>query len=478
MIPITLESIYNVLLKYAKRDARAIIDCITDVTTIKPKSPEAQYIQTIGINYQGRVYASQEFWKTYLKEEKDLAVVLFHELYHQVTGDTRFILDFDKDDPEYQLKLLASNIAQDCRINCFLSKYSNITDASSFFIKFYNEDAIAANPLVALLRPGTSELVPTPELREAYDAYYSDEKGKTVKSFIKLYYLVLEYLRQRSDKNQTEGNIVFIGAHGEFTDSQGNPIEGEAAETLKKAIKQQILSQSKDKKAAQGIIVDGMTAGYSDTLEEQIVAEAFGIDQKLDFNMFKRMSFDSIMNNVRLSMLEKTNKRTKNIFIPSVMSRMDVFKLIYDFIPPFWDDKTEEYRPVARKVPIYLDVSGSMTSYLPILINMILNIRDDIDYVWGFSNKVVMHTMEDLRARKINSTGGTDFDCIIDHALENEFDSILVITDGYAYCKQPNGEKLEQIEDVVTVLCTDSRCRSNYFCDTYENVVDIEDIMV
>lgn len=467
MIPITLKSVYDALVKVFPRDARAIISCITDVVIAKKDTALAQYITTLGIDYQGKLYISEKFWEEHITSVEALSTILLHELMHQVTGDTWYIKQFQEDKKEGQLKALASNIAQDCRINAYICQYSNIPGAKEVFEGIYTKELLETSPLMGLLTPNGGDYIPTKEMKALYDSYYSPTK-KDIHGFLKLYYLVLEWLRENAPPKM----VLVIGNHGQICDENGNPIDDRLPDDIKEAVKEYI----KEK----GIQVDKSSkqAGYSETLQSTILQEALGIDQKLDVQQLKKLSFDSVMTNIRLQMMETTNEKAKSLFLPTSISRVDLFKMLYDIIPPYWDTRVQKLVPKPRKVPIYLDVSGSMWSYLPTIIQMILNIRNDIDFVWGFSNDVALHTIEDLANNKIHSTGGTDFDCIIEHSKANEFSSILVITDGYAYCKQPNGHKVEHLNEVITVLCSDSRSDENYFCKTYEDTIQIEDITV
>jgi len=461
----SLETVYNVLRKLFPNDFRVIIKCIAEVVVLPEDNKE---LNTLAIDMDGTLYISQKFWKENIESENDLAAFLLHELMHQITNDTKFMHKIAKDDPERKIKHLAANIAMDARINAYISRYSGIKDARDTFRKLYTKEMIEANPLHALLAAGNESKLPTDMMKGIYNFLYSvDNKKGDIFGFHDLYDEVLDWLRQNKQPEIT----ILIGDHSEEgKDGEGIKFE-ELPQEVKEAITDYVKEHGKD-------LSGGKAAGNNNALAEQIIDAAIGIDQAVNLEYFKKLAFDSLMNNVRLVMLSETTEKTKDLFIPPKLSRADLFKLMLGQIPISWD--IFAVRPVKSKmkVPIYLDVSGSMHSYLPTLIELILNIRDDIEYVWGFSNRVHKHTMEDLRKRKITSTGGTDFDCIISHAEENNFKSILVITDGYAYCRQPEGEKLPFLSDAVVVLCTESRNSENYFCKTYKNTVQIEEVLI
>lgn len=460
---VSIKSIYRILKALFPNDFRVIIACITDIIHTDKNHP----VQTLAIDYIGNLYINKDFWDKYVENDNDASVLLMHELMHQVINDTSFIKNLDPKDKELKIKKLAANIAMDCRINAYITRFSGIPKASELFKKIYTKETVDNAPINSLLSPGYAAKIPTERMKGIYDFLYSKE-CEDMYGFKQLYEEVLDYLRKNGDQ---EEDVILLGEHGEIPDTTQNstPIPSVFKEQLKEAIKDFVKEHQ---------VEDGeKKAGKAGSLQETILNEAIGIDQKLDFESFRALSFSSIMNNVRLTMLETTNEKSKSLFIPARMSRSDIFKMMQGYIPMSWDTLTPRAVKTPRKIPIYLDVSGSMWSELPVIIEMILNIRDDIEYVWGFSNEVHKHTMEDLRKKKIKSTGGTDFDCIIKHATDNDFRNILVITDGEASCSVSGG-KLPQLDDVVTVLCTSYRCTNNYFCNTYKTIVQIEEITI
>lgn len=464
-LPITLETVYKVLRTHFPRDAHVIITCIAEVIKI-PDDGKPSDLNTLAIDYQGNLYISEKFWNENIHTEDDLAVFLLHELFHQLTNDTHFIKRLNPKDEDLKLKKLAANIAMDARINAYITRFSSIKDADKTFKSLYTKEMVQENPLHGLLCPGYEDLVPTEMMKSIYSHLYGREDCD-VFGFYDLYREVLKYLKD----NAIHVDVFLVGDHGDGKGDQETECESGAQE-IPMEVKEALIDYLKENGKN-----FGKKAGNSDALREQFIDSAIGIDQAISLDYFKKLAFDSIMNNVRLVMQATSTERTKDLFIPNKISRSDIFKMMTGHIPISWDVFAVKPVRSKMKIPIYLDVSGSMHSYLPILIQLILNIRDDIEYVWGFSNKVVKHTMEDLRKKRIQTTGGTDFDCIIRHAEENNFNSILVITDGEAYTSLATmGVRLPFLKDVVTVLCTNHRCTDNYFCKTYSNVIQIEEI--
>jgi hypothetical protein len=82
-------------------------------------------------------------------------------------------------------------------------------------------------------------------------------------------------------------------------------------------------------------------------------------------------------------------------------------------------------------VHIYLDVSGSTMDFQRLFFGLTLRLGDRIGSpVYQFSNAVAAVSLAELLEGRCETTGGTDFDCVVRHALEHDFARILVVTDG------------------------------------------------
>jgi len=117
-------------------------------------------------------------------------------------------------------------------------------------------------------------------------------------------------------------------------------------------------------------------------------------------------------------------------FIP-FPGRKEAFMLSCGWYPLFYPNPIIKRDFNDWRVYVYIDVSGSTQQYWNILYGLILAVKDIIGLpVYGFSNQVFPLTAEDIKHGIVKTTGGTDFDCIVKHAIENRFKRILVITDG------------------------------------------------
>ena len=124
---------------------------------------------------------------------------------------------------------------------------------------------------------------------------------------------------------------------------------------------------------------------------------------------------------------------------------------------PDWHDRSHEAREAAlgdaliynattrlrrpssrdnRRAFVYFDVSGSVAEQVPSVAQTLLPYcRSGLCTVHVFSTVVHPASVRDLAAKKFNSTGGTDINCVLSHVLElpprKRPRAVVVITDGF-----------------------------------------------
>ena len=176
-----------------------------------------------------------------------------------------------------------------------------------------------------------------------------------------------------------------------------------------------------------------------------------------------------------LKSLYTRERRTTSVY-PLRPSHRDLARVAAGDIPVLWNNIKETKSNINRNVAIYLDVSGSVNQYLPEILGVIASLRQSIQTVFCFSNKVSTHSMQELVQGKFNSTGGTDFDCVIEHALENKVDKFLCFTDGWANAKTKTQEEAKKkIKDVAVVYFGNSNY-NNFFCEQYGKSFKLEEL--
>lgn len=115
------------------------------------------------------------------------------------------------------------------------------------------------------------------------------------------------------------------------------------------------------------------------------------------------------------------------------MGRPEALSLALGHAPLFWTAQLDQDIEDDQRVQLYLDGSGSMNDQLPFLLGICTALEEHVgDRIHVFSNQVCTAQMNDVAVGRYETTGGTDFDCVVDHALQKRYRRILVLTDGFA----------------------------------------------
>jgi hypothetical protein len=113
------------------------------------------------------------------------------------------------------------------------------------------------------------------------------------------------------------------------------------------------------------------------------------------------------------------------------IGRREAIFLASGVAPPFYRSTSVGREDSHERVHIYLDVSGSTMDFQRLFFGLTLRLGDRIGSpVYQFSNAVAAVSLAELLEGRCETTGGTDFDCVVRHALEHDFARILVVTDG------------------------------------------------
>lgn len=510
-LKLSFYTIFKALSELFPDSAFLIFNAIKNIVVIKDEIPG---FSTMGIDRKGNLYVHIDFWNTWMTNISALKTVLMHELLHYVSGDI-YTLKTEEDSKDYKLENLADMIAMDSRINAFIHTtvyHSRSEDArkfvsiyqdnnsfipSQFFHEFYNYDVINSDFLNKLLVPGSmfdKHILDEFNLYKYYALFYSNNEFGSHKALSKV---ILDILKKRNKNQQGKTNILLIGSHGE----NGEEIDLESLDPdatviidkdsdlnnkENKEIKAHTSYSEEDKEenlsikqsvreALKGFAKSFGSNSKAKNLVSKYIADSLNVTEKFDIARFKKFAFDSIFSNVRNQAKRCIGTWKTSPVMPNILSVSDTIKEAFDYPTMFFKRKKNIYTMDKNLLPIYLDVSGSTYSYLPEIINLISNISDKLDYIWGFSTEVVKHTIEDLVTRNIKTTGGTCFKCIIEHAIENDFKHIVVITDGDA--SNPATEKISGIESVATILFGYAN-KQNYFSKHYENTHLIQEVKI
>lgn len=111
------------------------------------------------------------------------------------------------------------------------------------------------------------------------------------------------------------------------------------------------------------------------------------------------------------------------------------------------------------KVHMFVDVSGSQDEVFPYVLRLMRDAGRLIDPdVNVFSTVIDTLSINDIRLDKLEfeNTGGTDFDCVLNHAIKKGYGSIVVLTDGYSDVSEPVMKRAKKAKIRVLVGFTET----------------------
>lgn len=398
---------------------------------------------TASIDAQGVMRYSPSFVEQYVTSPADLFCLVTHEMMHPLFG--HFV---------YQNGQL-ENIGADMVINATVSiLFARHSGTGALFRRFFKPIG-----LEGLLRPGSD--MHQSRYARLYHAFYESHSighklstGEVIQT--------LKVLTPTVDVPM----IMLLGAHGKGpsakeTEAGSTPISSENLSRIAEDLKRIAERPS------------GHAAGYGEALFDfllEILKTHMSLKRALLHRFTTRQKVDKFRRMV-------SQPRIGVSPIPIQPSKRD-FVLLAAGVPPFHYHNLA-YRQAAqeRGLAIYLDVSGSVNQHLPEIIGLLRSLRTDLKTIFLFSNKVVEVPFRTLLAGQVQTTYGTDFDCIAEHVLANRFDKAVILTDGYASMTEHNLEQLERNNPRILTILFGGKTH----CPEFEHlgdVVRLEDVMI
>ncbi len=370
---------------------------------------------------------NKAFIESHCKTDEHLLMLVMHELYHVILGHTRL---FPRSTPKL-------NVIFDAVINAILCSLFPAKEYTSFFTSYYPADEM---PFALLRPPGDGT---PPEAKEALRLLYGENGCAT-------YYDVAQALADMPDAiilrlragDEAEGGMpekdpdddapVLLGSH---SGDEEKPPSPELTELLNKII-------------AKWPCPDRLLPGRDMGGEER--EREFEDDDAGDAALARAMR--RLMGMATLPGPAELRRRAvheiaseSSTFLPSWTDRTHEAREIALGEALLWRTQTAIRRPVCRdrrKTFVYLDVSGSLSAKVATLADAIEPFfRKGLCTVHVFSTVVAETTVKDLSAARFRTTGGTDIDCVFEHALSlparKRPKSIVVVTDGFTGSPAP-----------------------------------------
>jgi hypothetical protein len=422
---ITLQTVREVLRKSFGRES-FIAAFITRVEA-------AENCATAGIDSEGILRYNPAFADEYITDPESLFCLIAHELMHPMFG--HFVYG------NGQLE----NIGADMVINAAISLfYPGPSGQGALFRKCYTRRDIEG-----LLRPDSD--MRHSRYAALYHAFYSSRTsgsklstGEVIQSLkvltpveeIPAVMLLGDHDKPGTGSGASAGNGGKAGLTQAERETSGDgsvpdfpgcsfpaDIVSRIAEDLRRAAEKPAGQHGGHGEMLYGLFLDVLKTHMS---LKRALLERYTTDRKVD-------RFRKMLSRPRIGVSP----------IPIRPSKRD-FVLLAAGVPPFhYHNVAYRQATQERGLAVYLDVSGSVNQHLPEIIGLLRSLRTELKSIFLFSNKVVEAPFRTLLTGQVQTTYGTDFDCIAEHVLANRFDKAVVLTDGYASMTEENQKQLK-----------------------------------
>lgn len=432
---ITLDSVRSVLRDALGRDS--FVASFINRVQEDPSCP------TACISADGVLRYNPTFTEKYVSCSEDLFCLVLHEIMHPMFG--HFIY---KSGP---IEALATDMVINASISLL---FANASGNGNLFKKTYRTQGIEG-----LLRP-LSQMGDS-RYAKLYHAFYGFghsrirqrlSTGEVIQS--------LKVLTPADGANA----ILLLGSHGEQS-------EGQQENTSLSNLSQETLCRIAEdlKKSAQP--PNNRGAGYGENLFELFI-EAIKTHLSIRKVLLQKFATKQKMDQFRQAIHRSAVSVSP---VPLHPSKRD-FVLLAAGIPPFHYHNHAQKMAVQQKgLAIYLDVSGSVNNYLPEIIGVLEILKSELTTLFLFSNTVVETPFKKLLAGHIETTYGTDFDCIADSIIEKNYDKAVILTDGHASLAEAKQLELKKRKlQALTILFGGKKdCEE---LDPFGEVLQLEDV--
>ncbi|MBM3333349.1 hypothetical protein FJY63_01685 [Candidatus Sumerlaeota bacterium] len=429
---ITLETVREVL-RNALGFESFVASFITEVHE-DPGHPSA------GITRDGRLCYNPGFVARFVATKEDLFCLIFHELLHPMFG--HFIHGAGQ----------IENIAADAVINAVISTvYCAESNNGALFTKTHERRG-----LDGIMRPESE--MGNSRYSRVYDKLYHRQYGNSDSLSTGELIQTLKILTE-TEKIEV---VLLLGTHGEACGMIDNGLTGLDPETLGRIAEE--LKRSATEAMSHG-------AGHSETLVAMLM-EALRTHLSIRKALLQRFAIKRKVDRFKELFHER---RIAVSPIPLHPSKRDLVMIAAGTWPIHFHNQVGRPKQHDRGIAIYLDVSGSVNEHLPEILGILKGLRREIKSIFQFSNKVVETQFETLLKGKIETTFGTDFNCIAQSILQRGFEKAVIITDGCASMNDDLKEQLKKRGLKTLTILFDGETECDDFAE-FGDVVQLEDV--
>lgn len=443
----------------------------------KVEADPSKRTPTLSIDGNGVLRYNPGFFAEHINTENKLKEAIFHELLHPVLGDMHRRFSY------------IANLSSDMIINVLVAKTLGHCDLMQELYPDQlpdKEDSVGG-----LLRPGTNVLGDGAKFEGIYNKLWDWWDSSTPSSVYdpslggmrmqKHEFESIEEMREIMDilLSHHRGKVVIlIGSHGHGVNDMGGqgdpmdsclPIDGVGGTSEVDGDIKDILAD------AVGDVLSKQ-AGHGDSLVDMAVKTI-----KANVTLVKELlrDFTSSAEFNSFTRYMKTTRMRRQVF-PRKITRVDAVMLGAGITPVFWKTDRTELNAKKDGINVFLDVSGSQYAELPMILGFLRSVKNFTDGIYQFSNKVAKTSLKELftteGAAKIDTTGGTDYDCIVEYCCEHDLKKVVVITDGYAGLSEENQRKaLVQIEKAC-VIYSEHHTTNEFWRQNYHKDYDIKEL--
>jgi len=330
--------------------------------------------------------------------DKDLFCLVMHEIMHPMFG--HFIHNSGQ----------IENLAADMIINASISLlFPGASGDGRLFMNLYE-----SHGMEGLLRP-LSRMYDS-RYGRLYDTFYGCGSNAPHLSTGE----VIQTLKVLTPMTEVCA-VLLLGSHGTNSEDKknGNILGGLSADTLCR-IAEDLRTSAKSPNSRRAGYGHGLYELFLEALKthlsiRKVLLQKFATKRKVD--RFKQS-------------IHRTSIGVSPI--PLHPSKRDLILLAAGVTPFQYHNHVQRVATKEHGLAVYLDVSGSVNAHLPEIVGILSSLRAELTSIFLFSNKVVEVPFKSLLAGQVQTTYGTDFDCIAESIIERNMDKAIVITDGYA----------------------------------------------
>jgi hypothetical protein len=366
-----------------------------------------------------RLLINPDFAAKYCERDEHLFLLVMHELWHIILAHTRL----------YPRVTQAHNIAFDAIINAGLSRQYDKPEYRGFFEALNPADKFPS----MLLRPpvGWPHQPEYPEggppgTRQILERLYPPDNAK--QTSMPFYDEILNLLRKYAEENGwvwVEGEPMLLGDHNN-PDAEGHvfgdPVLGESLRRVASKMPSQLSGNSRGQGGLKaewqsdvGPSGEQTRRAFSAVLRRCLGPRRGGQQQKKK-SLIPGLSGTSVLPNAR----DRLAPARRMMGAPNTL----------------WSQQGSVKARVPEtpsKTHVYLDVSGSMAEVLPYLLGLVLPyVAGGQAEIYQFSTIVEPLPFARLQRGRLQTTGGTDINCVLEHLLNAAplVHRVLLLTDG------------------------------------------------